>query len=63
LNFNHLATVSTRWRTQKWFESLSSRQDKCIALPQRYIELDDFEQCLESPRPYPQHGGMQNNES
>jgi hypothetical protein len=34
-------------------EGLPSRGDTCIALPQRYIESEDFEQRLESPRPYP----------
>src|SRR6266849_8815792 len=45
-------------------KALPSRRDTCIALPQRYIKSEDFEQCLESPRPYPQHDGMeQKNES
>src|SRR6266851_2882304 len=40
-------------------KALPSRRDTCIGLPQRYIKSEDFEQCLESPRPYPQHDGME----
>jgi hypothetical protein len=64
LHFNHIATVSTRWRAQNLFKAFPSRRDTCIALPQRYVKSDDFEQRLERPRPYPQHDGMeQKNES
>jgi hypothetical protein len=45
-------------------KALPSRRDTCIALPQKYIKSEDFEQRLESPRPYPQPDGMkQKNES
>src|SRR6266550_1086468 len=64
LHFNHIATVSTRWRAQNLFESLTFTSRYMHRLPQRYIKSNDFEQRLESPRPYPQHEGMeQKNES
>jgi len=51
LYFNDIATVSSRWRAQNLFESLTFASKYMYRLASEIHQTDDFEQRLEGARP------------